>query len=193
MKHWDALTPHQRNVSLGVLVLAGILAGLTACFLGIASAHGSVAGKELAAMEQEAAEARAILGRGAMIRRELDQSAAELEALITHAPSQSDRYAWAYERLSGYAAQTQITLDTVEEISPSADDKAVAPSSYEILLSTRCGYNRLVEFLWRLEKDNPLLRIKKVVISAVPGLTREPRVQIGIQWIASLEAKRVDL
>ena len=66
----------------------------------------------------------------------------------------------------------------------------VAASPYEIVVSTRCGYNNLVEFLWRLEKDNPLLRIKGVTISARPGQPLAHQVRIVMQWPAAVKIER---
>jgi hypothetical protein len=191
---WTALTKKQRLLLVGAVFLVGMAAMLTACFLGIVLAQDSSAGRELALLEQEAGDARTLLEREAFFREELSRSAADLDVLIAQAPSQTDRYAWVYEYVLHCAAQAQITLDTFEEVAVSPDEKtAPANPPYEVRLSTQCGYNSLVELLWRLEKDNPLLRIKKVSISTIPGLTQDPRVQISIQWLTSLEAKRVAL
>ncbi|MDD3277142.1 MAG: hypothetical protein PHP93_08850 [Kiritimatiellales bacterium] len=188
MIRWADLSKKQKQLALLMLGLAVAQAALMIHLLESVAGRGSSAGKELAMLEQEAEDARTILGQEASIWQNLKQSAAELDALIQYTPAQADRYAWAYEYISSCAARTQITLDIVEEINLSPDDKTgVAGPPFEIQLFTRCGYNNLVEFIWRLEKNNPLLRIKKVTIAAVPGFAQAPQIQIAVQWPTSVK------
>jgi hypothetical protein len=162
-------------------------------WVGPASVRRRAAEKELAGLQRQLAADRALLGQAASIWQSLDQSAAKLQAIEKYAPSPTDRYAWAYEYISHRAAQAQISLNTLEEIPPAPDnDSSSAERSFDIRIATRCDYNSLVEFLWRLEKDNPLLRIKTVTIGTVPGTRQAPHVQAVIQWLTSLEAKQVE-
>jgi hypothetical protein len=197
--NWSALTKKQQQMALATVALAIVQILLMAHFLGWfkpSEARGGSAKKELIELEQKLESARAILKQEEPIRRELAQSIEKLEALTVHAPTLSDRYAWAYEYISRCSTQARAEVDSLEEISYMGGDQktegGAVPGSqpYEIAVSTRCGYNNLVEFIWRLEKDNPLLRIKEVTISAIPGQNLSHQVRIVMQWPSSVKIER---
>ncbi len=192
--NWSALTKKQQQMAIATVVLAVVQIVLMVHFLGWtkpAASRGGEAKKELVDLEQKLEEARMILGREAAIRRDLAQSIEKLEALTVHAPTLSDRYAWAYEYVSRCATLARVDLDSVEEVFYVGDDKK-SPSDvpYELNVSTRCGYNNLVELLWRLEKNNPLLRIKEVTISSIPDQNLSHQVRIVIQWPSLVKIER---
>lgn len=177
----------KRQVSIITIILAAVQMVLIAYFGGIRPA--STQREKLTALKQNVADAHAIIQQEAAIRRNLAQSLADMEPLAEYAPVLPDRYAWAYEYVSRCAAQSQVKLDNLEETAPQPDDQTKsAGQPYGIRIFTHCGYNNLDEFLWRLEKDNPLLRIKQVTIAMVPGLAQEPRVQIDVQWWTALKS-----
>jgi hypothetical protein len=194
MMNWSALTKKQQQMVIATAVLAVMQLLLMAHFLGWtkpASARGGSAKKELLELEQKLSDARAMLNREGVIRSELAQSVENLEVLTVNMPTSSDRYAWAYEYVSRCATQARIELDNLEETITIEDPKKpkVSPP-YEISVSTQCGYNSLVEFLWRLEKDNPLLRIKEVTITAAPPLQESHQVRILMQWPSSVKIEK---
>jgi hypothetical protein len=192
--NWSALTKKQQQMVIATAVLAVMQVLLMAHFLGWtkpASARGGSAKKELLELEQKLSDARAILSREGVICSELAQNVENLEALAVNMPTSSDRYAWAYEYVSRCATQARIELDNLEEtvtIEDPKDPKASPP--YEISVSTRCGYNSLVEFLWRLEKDNPLLRIKEVTITALSAQHLSHQVRVLMQWPSSVKIEK---
>jgi hypothetical protein len=192
--NWSALTKKQQQMVFATAVLAVVQVILLAYFLGWTkptSARGGSAKKELIALKQKIEDDRAIIRQEASIWHSLDQSVAKLESLMAYAPTLSDRYAWAYEYVSRCATQSEVTLDNFEEVTLKSDDKKKeVDQPYEISVSTRCGYNNLVEFLWRLEKDSPLLRIKKVTISSSQEVTQANQVQFAIQWLATAKIER---
>jgi hypothetical protein len=211
--HWSVLTKKQKQMVATTIVLAILQVVLLVHFLGWtkpASARGGSAKKELIKFEQKLESAREILKQEQEIRNELDQSIKNLEALTAHAPTLSDRYAWAYEYVSRASTLSQVEVDSLEEINyvvvdkkdaakkgakkdaakADEDKKEKAVPPYEIAVSTRCGYNKLVEFLWRLEKDNPLLRVKEITISALPGQSLSHQVRIVMQWPASVKIEK---
>jgi hypothetical protein len=194
MMNWSALTKKQQQMVVATAVLAVMQLLLMAHFLGWtkpASARGGSAKKELLELEQKLSDARTIFNREGMMRSELVQSVENLELLLVNMPTSSDRYAWAYEYVSRCATQSRIELDNLEEITTIEDPKKPTASlPYEISVSTRCGYNSLVEFLWRLEKDNPLLRIKEVTITALPAQQQSHQVRILMQWPASVKIEK---
>lgn len=194
MIDWSALTKKQQKMVIATIVLALVQIVLMAHFLGWtkpAAARGGSAKKELLELEEKLDSARTILKHEEAIRRELSQSVEKLEALTVHAPAFSDRYAWAYEYVSRCATQARVELDSLEEVSFMGDDKKdAAARPYEISVSTRCGYNSLVELIWRLEKDNPLLRIKEVTVAAMPDLPQSHQVRITMQWPASVKIEK---
>jgi hypothetical protein len=204
--NWSVLTKKQKQMVIATIVLAIVQVVLLVHFLGLtkpAATRGGSVKKERDKFEQKLESARAIVKQEAEIRRELAQSIKELEALAVHAPTFSDRYAWAYEYVSRASTQARVEVDSLEEVNYLVAEKketgkketgkkeAVKTEGvsqpYEIVVSTRCGYNNLVEFLWRMEKDNPLLRIKGVTISARPGQPLAHQVRIVMQWPASVK------
>lgn len=192
--NWAALTKRQQQMVAVTIVLALAQIGLMAHFLGWtkpASARGGSAKKELLELQQKIEDARTILLQERAIHTGLTESVARLEELMVHAPTLSDRYAWSYEYVSRCAKLARVELDSVEEaLSAGGDKKMIEDRPYEIKISARCGYNNLVEFLWRLEKDNPLLRIKDVEISSIPDQNLSHQVQIKIQWPSSVKIER---
>jgi hypothetical protein len=203
---WSALTKKQQQMAVSTAALAVVQIVLMAHFLGWtkpASARGGSAKKELLELVKKIEDARAVLKREGSIRQELVQSVQRLEVLTVHTPTLSDRYAWAYEYVSRCATQSRVELDNLEEIflmtsdkkdskkdSKKDDKKKVVEPPYEISVSTRCGYNSLVEFLWRLEKDNPLLRIKEVTVSSMRDLPQSQQVRVTMQWPASVKMEK---
>jgi hypothetical protein len=86
---------------------------------------------------------------------------------------------------------SNVELDNLEEVLFMTDSKKTAVTHpYEISVSTRCGYNNLVQFLSRLETGNPLLRIKEVTIIAIPGQVQSQQVRILIQWPFSVKIEK---
>jgi hypothetical protein len=193
--NWSALTKKQQQMAIATAVLAVVQILILAHFLGWtkpASARGGSAKKELLELETKLGDARTILKREEMIRRELAQSVEKLDALAVYAPTFSDRYAWSYEYVSRCATQAGVELDSLEEVSyvTSGKESAAVAQPYEINVSTQCGYNALIEFLWRLEKDNPLMRIKEVTVVTLRGQTKAQQVRIVIQWPSSVKIER---
>jgi hypothetical protein len=192
--NWSALTKKQQQMVVATVVLAVVQIVLMVHFLGWtkpASARGGSAKKELLELQQKIEDANAIIRQEQSIRRNLEESVAKLEALAVHVPTLSDRYAWVYEYVSRCATQARVELDSLEEtVFVDSDKKKPVSHPYEISISTRCGYNSLVEFLWRLEKDNPLLRVKDVTITTIPEQALSHQVQIVIQWPTSVKIER---
>lgn len=192
--NWSALTKKQQQMVVVTAVLGLVQIFLMAHFLGWtkpASARGGSAKKELIELERKLNDIRSILNREEVIRSELDQTVRKLETLTAHTPTLSDRYAWAYEYVSRCATQARVALDNLEEAVVLDDGKKdAAAQPYEISVSTRCGYNALVEFLWRLEKDNPLLRIKEVTVAALPEQSQAHQVHIIMQWPAAVKTEK---
>jgi hypothetical protein len=145
--------------------------------------------EELVELEEKIDAARAFLLQMDTVAQSLDESIQALEEKVVFTPTTSDRYAWAYEYVSRCASQSGIELDSVEEVLFLEDEEDAknrpALEPYEIKVSTYCGYNRLVEFIWRLEGGNPLLRIKEVRISANDRPDQQ-RVEVRMQWPASV-------
>lgn len=193
MMNWAALTKKQQQMVIATAVLAVLQILLMAHFLGWtkpASARGGSAKKELVKLTQQIDEANKIIKLEESIRDELNQSIEKLEALTVYTPTLSDRYAWAYEYVSRCATQSRIELDNLEEAVLTGDSKKIAAQPYEISVSTRCGYNSLVEFINRLEKGNPLLRIKDVTVSALPSQPQSHQVRIIMQWPAAVKIEK---
>jgi len=207
--NWSVLTKKQKQMVITTILVAVVQVVLLVHFLGLtkpASSRGGSTKKELIKYEQKLASARAILKQETDICLGLAQSVKELEAMAVHAPTFSDRYAWAYEYVSRAATLSRVEVDSLEEVNyvtvgqkdadkkgadkKSADKKDEPARPYEIMVSTRCGYNSLVEFLWRLEKENPLLRIKEVTITARSDQSLAHQVRIVMQWPGSVKIEK---
>ncbi|MCC7300796.1 MAG: hypothetical protein IT583_06930 [Verrucomicrobia bacterium] len=195
--NWFSLTKKQQQMVIVTVILAVAQILLMVHFLGWltpAAARGGSVKKELLDLQSKIEDARDVLRRKEPIERSLIASIEELENLTSHTPTLSDRYAWSYEYVSRCARQSQVELDSLEEVvfpaDAQADKKKPIEQPYEIKVSTRCGYNNLVQFLWRLEKDNPLLRIKEVAVASVGDQPAVQQVQIVMQWPVSVKIER---
>lgn len=190
MMNWSSFTKRQQQMVIATVLIAVVQVVLMVHFLGWtkpASERGGAARKELVELQQKINDDRALLQRADAVRSELNQTVEKLGALTIYAPAASDRYAWTYEYVSRCATQSRIELDNLEEIFFMGDEKKAAARPYEISVSSRCGYNSLVEFIWRLEKGNPLLRIKDVTVSSMAGQPQIHQVRIVMQWPASVK------
>lgn len=193
--NWSALTKKQQVMVIGTVVIAVAQIFVLIHFLG-GQDSGDLAAKssklELTQLEEKIDQARLVLAKSDMIQTALDETIARLEELSTYSPTMSDRYAWAYEYVSLRAAKSGVELDSLEEIVSTAGNEKTPPpeQAYEIRLSTQCGYNQLVDFLWRVENDNPLVRVKNVDITAVAESPDRHKVWVSLQWPAGLKIER---
>ena len=187
---WAALTKKQQQMVFATLFLAVLQILVLAYFFGWMSPSGSKNGsakEELHELQQKLEDADEMLLRSDVIHKGLLESVRELEALSVYTPTQSDRYAWAYEYVSLRATLAGVALDNLEEITFLGNqNKKKGDEPYEISVSTQCGYNQLVEFLWRLERGNALLRIKEVELTTRPDDLIRQQVRIVVQWPGSI-------
>ncbi|MCU0856808.1 MAG: hypothetical protein MUC65_00200 [Pontiellaceae bacterium] len=191
--NWSVFTRRQKQMVLVTIIMAVLLIVLMVHFLGLtkpASERGGAAKQEILDLQGKIENARNLLIREAGVNKDLKEVVQRLEALSVHVPSLSDRYAWTYEYVSRCATQSQVVLDNLEEILVTGDAAGNPDKPYEISISTRCGYNRLVEFLRRLETGNPLLKIKQITIDAMPDSPEASQVRIIMQWPASIKIER---
>lgn len=192
--NWNALTKKQQQMVLITLILAVAQIVLLVRFLGGTSSSGSSGPSskvKLERLQDKLDEARMILMRATLIEKELAESIQQIEALQPFSPTSSDRYAWAYEYISVRAALAGVELASLEEpLNVGAKEDDDQPSMYEIIVKSACGYNELVEFLWRLEQGNKLLRVKEVSLRARPSDPIKQQAYIVLQWPESLEIDR---
>jgi hypothetical protein len=193
--NWSVLTKKQQVMVIGTVVAAVAQIVILIYFMGGQDSGDSSAKSsklELAQLEEKLDQARLVLAKSAMIQTALDETVTKLDELSVHTPSSADRYAWAYEYVSLRAAKSGVELDSLEEIISKAGGEDVPPSAqaYEIRLSTQCGYNQLVEFLWQVENDNPLVRVKNVDITAAPESLDRHKIRVSLQWPAGLKVER---
>jgi hypothetical protein len=187
---WSVLTKKQQYVVIGtagLIILQLLIAAHLSGWMTPASGRSAAARKELAELEQKIATARTVTAQKEAILKELERSIEKLESLAAYAPASSDRYAWAYEYISRCAAQAGLSLDSLEETADCGS--GTYDPSYGIRVSTHCGYNELIGFLWRLETDSPLVRINEVTIAAVQG---EPQSQRGIIFMHWPETVQIE-
>lgn len=192
--NWSALTKKQQQMAIGTVILAVAQIFILVHFLGGQSSSdssGQSPKQELEELQVKLDDAKLVLARDSLIRDKLNESMDALDALSVYTPTLSDRYAWAYEYVSLRSSKAGVELDSLEEISYVGDDD-IDPSeqAYEISLSTQCSYNQLVEFLWGLERGNPLVRVKEVDITTLPDSYDRQQVRVVLQWPASLKIER---
>ena len=192
--NWNALTKKQQQMVLITLILAVAQIVLLVRFLGGTSSStssGPSSKVKLERLQDKLDDARMILMRSTLIEQELAESIQQIEALQPCSPTSSDRYAWAYEYISLRAALAGVELASLEEplVVGKKKDKD-AQELYEIIVKSTCGYNELVEFLWRLEQGNKLLRVKEVSLRARPSAPMKQQAHIVLQWPESLVIDR---
>lgn len=181
--NWSALTKKQQQMVLATAVLAVIQIFLLVHFMGwTRPAEAAGAKEELRDLEKKLEDAEQIIAREADIRVDLRQGVDRLEALTVHLPNPSDRYAWAYEYVTRRAALAGIEINSLEQEPLSEIDKQSPIRPYEISIIARCSFTALTDFLWRLELDNPLLRVKEVTVSLIPDDRLRQQVELVLQW-----------
>ncbi len=194
--NWSALTQKQQYMAIATVVLAVAQIFILIHFLGgqNSSDENSKSPKHaLVELQDKLDEARLVLAKSDKINTTLVETIEKLDELSVHTPTVSDRYAWAYEYISLRAVKAGVELDSLEEMAYVGDEeKDPAKAAYDIKLSMQCGYNQLVEFLWRIERGNPLVRIKDVNISTFSNSSDRHQVRVILQWPASLEIERGD-
>lgn len=195
MMNWSALTKKQQYMVIATVVIAVAQILILIHFLGgrNSSAEAQSSKKELEELLDKVDTAKLMIKKSAMNKSALDETIEKLEGLSVHIPTDSDRYAWAYEYISRRAGKAGVALDSLEEIAyTTAKEEDSVALPYEIGLSTQCGYNQLVEFLWLIENDNPLLRIKEVDITTFPDSSEQHQVRLVLQWPATPNIERGD-
>ena len=193
--NWSALTKKQQGMVIGTVVLAVTQIFVLVYFLGGKKSSASdeaASSMKLEQLQENLDQARLVLAKSDMIQTTLDETVAKLEELSAYSPTVSDRYAWAYEYVSLRAAKSGVELDSLEEVVSKAEgeDASTPAPAYEIRLSTKCGYNQLVEFLWRIEVGNPLVRVKNVDILNAPETPDRHLVRVLLQWPSSIQIER---
>ena len=192
--NWSALTKKQQQMAIGTILLAGVQIFILVHFLGgrdFSKSGGGSMKEELAGLQEKVMDARQVIKRGKLVGDALDESIQKLEELSVYTPTMSDRYAWTYEYVSVRADRAGIDLDSLEEVEYLGQGKQETEAhAYEISIATECGYNQLVEFLWRIEKGNPLLRVKDVSISQRMERLDRHQVRVVLQWPASLKIEK---
>jgi len=192
--NWSALTKKQQYMAIGTVLIAVVQIFVLFYFLGGGSSSDKDAESsklELEQLQNKLHDAQLVIGKTKKINTTLDETIAKLEELSVYTPTVSDRYAWAYEYISLRAAKAGVELDSLEEIFYAGDvEKDPVEQVYEISLSTQCGYNQLVELLWRIESGNPLVRIKTVDITTLSDISDQHRVRVALQWPATLRIER---
>ena len=193
---WHALTKKQQQIvaGVGVLVVLQIIA-LGYFMLKTPGNSATSAREELHELQRKIGEAKDILQRRTLVADNLALSCTQLEELSVFTPTVFDRYAWAYEYISRRASDAGIDIDGLEEMgnqSASAQGENEQPNPYEISISTHCGYNELVKFLWHLEGKNPLIVVKELMVNASTEDPWNHTVRIVVQWPPPFEIETAD-
>jgi len=192
--NWSALTKKQQKIAIGITVLAVLQVILLGWFM--LKNPGKSAGSardELRELQFQLSDAKNIILRKARVEEDLKKSVEGLEEMAVYAPAVFDRYAWAYEYVSRRSALAGVMIDGLqEEMSVGLDTtggEQAAP--YEVSISTRCGYNELVRFLWYLEAGNPLIVIKELSLDRSDDPERHI-VRIVVQWPPPFKIEKAD-
>ncbi len=193
--NWSALTKKQQQIAIGVTVLA-VLQVVALGYFALKNPGKSAgnARNELRELQLQLSDAKNIILRKGLVEDQLQTSVENLEAMAAYAPAVFDRYAWAYEYVSHRSALAGVMIDGLQEemsvTSTSEDGEEAVP--YEVSISTRCGYNELVRFLWYLEAGNPLIVIKELTIDQLPDDLEQHSVRIVVQWPPAFKIEKVE-
>lgn len=180
---WSTLTKKQQMIAIGVTVLAVLQIAVLGYFM--LKNPGKSAGKareELRQIQQQLSDAENIILHKAGVERDLQESIQSLEEMTAYAPAVFDRYAWAYEYVSRRSALAGVMIDGLQEEMVATSGKDAENQPYQVSISTRCGYNELVRFLWYLEAGNPLIVIKDLTIDQSADNPEQHSVRIVVQW-----------
>lgn len=195
--NWSALTKKQQQMVVVTVILAVAQVFILIHFLSGRESSGSDGQspkEELAALEEKLDDARMVIVRAEIVKNTLKETVEKLDALKVHTPTVSDRYAWAYEYISLRAVKAGVELDSLEEnIFAANEGQTSGNQNYEISVRSQCGYNQLVEFLWRIEQGNPLVRVKSVDINMLLESAEKHQVKVVLQWPSLLQIERGDL
>ncbi len=189
---WSALTQKQQKIAMGVTALAVLQVVLLAYFtLKNPGESAGVARKELQELQLELSEAKDIISRKALVEKDLQNSIDNLEIMSAYAPAVFDRYAWAYEYVSHRSSLAGVMIDGLqEEMSAGSGTDETLP--YEVSISTRCGYNELVRFLWYLEAGNPLIVVKELTIDQSMDDSEKHSVRLVVQWPPAFKIEKAE-
>lgn len=197
MMNWAAFTAKQKKMMIGAAVLVVVQIGLMAYALGWmkpAAQRGGAVRSETDGLHRKIDEAQMVLRGEQSVREQLAETVQRMEELKRDVPASADRYAWAYEYISRRAADAGVTLDNVEDLAFRGGTRGrEAPKHYEVSVTARCGYSRLVDFLWRIERDNRLLSIRSITVSASAGDPLHHQVRFVVQWPSELVIERGEL
>jgi len=191
--NWSALTKKQQQIAIGVTVLAVLQIVVLGYFM--LKNPGDSAGsarKELEELQAQLSSAKHVISRKARVAVQLQETVESLEKMKVYTPAVFDRYAWVYEYVSRRSALAGVMIDGLQEEIVRTKDNGADSQPYKVSVSTRCGYNELVCFLWYLEEGNPLIVIKELTIENSFEDTEKHNVRIVVQWPPSFKIEKMD-
>jgi hypothetical protein len=188
--NWSALTKKQKQMVFVTIILAIAQIFILIHFLTGRNApeSGSLSPKEeLAELQDKIENAYLMINKSQDNRRALKETIQKLRALNVYMPSASDRYQWVKEYILPCAEEAGVKLEAIiPVVDLSSDKNANKADAYEVRLETQCGYNQLVKLLWYIEQGNQLVRVKSVDVTSLPATPYQHKIQVILQWPASL-------
>jgi hypothetical protein len=154
---------NKRQIEL-IVFIAVILGELVFCGVLIFGIMTGRTGEKVQDLQSKVEEGRALMDREVFIRKTFLSGYEALEKLGDYVPKGSDPYAWTYEYIVMRARDVGIALDDVSQVdsgSMAIDDS----SKYRVHVSTSCSYDKIKEFMTRLEEGNPLLQVVSLEIN----------------------------
>ena len=123
------------------------------------------------------------------VNAEYAETVKQLEQYLSQDLPERNRYTWASKVIYPIAYETQLTIETIEEVSAPRNRKntpnSISLESYSIRINATGSYDSVREFVRKVYEQHPLSRVAGLDISK--GLTPEShRVQIQIQWLCKL-------
>ena len=144
---------------------------------------------ELEDLTRKIESADRALSKQEQVRKEFFETSEELKGMIRIIPPQRNYYSWATEIIYAKARQAGLEVDAVDEqtnMGMVEPDDAEAGSeikleSYALRITAHGGYTHVMNFLEKVEKDHPLVRVTGIDIST--GSDPETHdVQFFIEW-----------
>jgi Tfp pilus assembly protein PilO len=191
--NWSALTKKQQKIAIIVTALAVLQIVVLGYFMlkNPGDSAGSVR-EELSELQAQLSSAEHDISRKARVEAQLQETVESLESMKVYAPVVFDRYAWVYEYVSRRSALAGVMIDGLQEEMVSVKGDSADAQPYEVSISTRCGYNELVRFLWYLEEGNPLIVIKELTIDTSADDVEKHNVRIVVQWPPPFKIEKMD-
>jgi hypothetical protein len=187
---WASLSKEKKQALL--LVGMWVVGGLAAVYYFVLApyfASRSTSENELDVLTAKIAQAEATMRGDARLRAEFALCTEEFKFAITNYIVPMDNpLSWVTEKVYANARQVGVDVQTVAEVGSASGywdaalkvDRSVKP--YSVRIVTECSYQRLIDLVEVLEKNNPALCITEISISPQDMIASKHILNMTVEW-----------